>query len=338
MAGGETGRHIRSVGVAVLTDALAERLERREAGASPGGVAADALSGAVIDGDEPGGGTLVGPAGGGVAAPPGIGAVRAERAVVGGRSMPSAGPCRGQESRLAQQAQDAWLAGPDAGQAQPRPDLTLALADERRRRQDATDLLGQLGSRPRGLRPTLPSHRRRRAPGPRGVDGRARKLQHPTHPSQAVATIHGGRDGLARHRDLRRPKGTSPSARRARSKSSSSPASARRSSPAVDPPRRHARRPVGSSRRSRHRSGTGPASARSSRPLPQAHDSRRRGPHHAALAARPPSSAARTTVPAHYSPSAPRSRTFPPRGIMPQMGVQGNPGAEDQKQNTHDAR
>jgi FtsZ-interacting cell division protein ZipA len=66
------------------------------------------------------------------------------------------------------------------------------LADERRPRQHATDLLSQRGVRPRGLRPPLARRHGGLPPSPRRVDGRARDLQHPAHSRQAVATLHGG--------------------------------------------------------------------------------------------------------------------------------------------------
>src|SRR5215210_7292223 len=218
----QTGGDALAVPVEVLADTLAERLEGLEAGALAGGMDADALGGELVDRDEDRRSTLGGPGGGGVDPPHRIRAVRDDRAVVRGGAVRLARPRRGQEVRLTHESEHARLAGPDPGQAQACPDLPVALADERRPRQDRTDLVGQLGVRPCRLRPALPRHDRPLPPAASRVDGRARDLQHATHPSQAVATLHGGRGGPPHHLDLRRPKGPpSPSARRARSRSSS---------------------------------------------------------------------------------------------------------------------
>jgi hypothetical protein len=315
----QAGRHLGSVGSEVLTDALAEWLEGLEAGAAPGGVDADALGGEVVDGDEHGGRSLGGPAGGGVDPPHGVRAVRDDRAVVRGRAVRLAGPCRGEESRLAHQPEHPRLTGPDPGQAQACPHLPVAFTDERRARQDAADLLGQLGVRPRRLRPTLQGHHRRLPPAARRVDRRPGDLRDAADAGQAVPPRCGGRGRLAHYLDLLRPKGPSASARRARSRSSSfaivsSPIFARS-------------RPSSSSRSSAGRLFTAacPPVRNCSRhcaivpAVTPPRDSTRRDPHHAALAGRPRSCAARTTVPAHRSPHAPRSWTFPPRGIMPRL-------------------
>ena len=152
-------------------------------------------------------------------------------------------PRRGQQARLAHQPEDARLAGPDPGQAQPRPHLAVALADKRRAAP------ARHGSARSARRPSTPSSarasepRRRQPSRPRGVDGRARDLQHPAHPSQTVAAIHGGRSRLAHHLDLLRPKGGPPPPGAPAPAAARSPSSARRSSPADAPARRRARRP-----------------------------------------------------------------------------------------------
>jgi hypothetical protein len=64
---------------------LPDRFQRLEACAAPGSMDADALGGAMIDGNEDGDLTLAGPARGHVGAPHGIHPIRGNRAIMVGR-------------------------------------------------------------------------------------------------------------------------------------------------------------------------------------------------------------------------------------------------------------
>jgi len=84
---------------------------------------------------------------------------------VGLRAMRLADPAWRQQVVRTHQPQDAALGGADAGKAQPRPDLAVALAVERARGQQLADRLDQrlVGHRPDRAWPTPEaglSHRR----------------------------------------------------------------------------------------------------------------------------------------------------------------------------------
>ena len=133
--------------------ALAQRLERLEAGRPAGGVDADAFGRAVIDRDEDRGLALAGQGRGQVGAPHRVDPLGADRAVVGLRAVRPADPARRQQAVLPHQPQDAALGGADAGEAQPRPDLAMALAVERAGGQQLADRLDQRLVRHRPERP-----------------------------------------------------------------------------------------------------------------------------------------------------------------------------------------
>ena len=86
---------------------------------------------AVIDRDEDRGLALAGQGRGQVGAPHLVDPLGADGAVVGPRAVRPADPARRQQTMLAHQPQDAALGGADAGEAQPCPDLAIALAVER---------------------------------------------------------------------------------------------------------------------------------------------------------------------------------------------------------------
>ena len=131
---------------------------------------------------------------------------------------------RQRPTRVAHQPQHPALRSTHAGQAQPRPGLAVALAEEPRVGEHRADPLGQRRVRPGLLRPAL----RRRLHGTAGsrpslVDRRAGNLPELADAGRAVAACCGGRAGPAHRLDLRRAKGSPASAVRARSSSSSLP-------------------------------------------------------------------------------------------------------------------
>ena len=129
----------------VLADALAERLQSLEAVAREGGVEADALAGAVIHRHEDEDLSFFGGHGRGRVGPPHhVGSFRDDSPVVGLGAVGMANPLRGLEAVLPHQPADALLGGPDALEAEPGPDLAVALAVEGRLGQDAADVADQL--------------------------------------------------------------------------------------------------------------------------------------------------------------------------------------------------
>jgi hypothetical protein len=130
---------------------------------------ADALGRTVVDGDEHRGLALTGHHGGQVGAPQEIDPLGGDRAVVGARAMRPAGTLVGQEAVLAHQPQDAAPAGADPGEAQPGPQLAIALAVERAVGQQLPDRRDQGLVRHRAERPGPPARHRCRAAVP--VDG-----------------------------------------------------------------------------------------------------------------------------------------------------------------------
>src|SRR5687767_6571893 len=81
---------------------------------------------------------------------------RADGAVVRPRAMGTADPAWCQQAMLPHQAQHAALGGADAGEAQPRPDLAMALAVEGTRREQRADRPDQ---RLVGIGPSGPGRR-----------------------------------------------------------------------------------------------------------------------------------------------------------------------------------
>ena len=123
--------------------ALTERLERLEAGRAAGGVDAQAFGRGVIHRDEDRGLALAGQGRGQIGGPHLVDPLGADGAVVGLRAMRPPDPAWRLETMLAGQAQDAPLGGADAGEAQPCPDLPIALTVERAVGQQLADRLDQ---------------------------------------------------------------------------------------------------------------------------------------------------------------------------------------------------
>src|SRR5918912_95364 len=132
-------------GAEVAQDALAHRLERLEAVARAGGMAADALSGAMVDGDEdPGPAFSEGHGLGHVGAPHHVHRGGGDGAVVRAL-LQAADPVWREQAVLAHQAPDPPGRGADAGMAQAGPDLAVALAMQARAEDLGADALEQLG-------------------------------------------------------------------------------------------------------------------------------------------------------------------------------------------------
>ena len=161
---------------------------------------------AVIDRDEDRGLALAGQGRGQIGAPHLVDPLGSDRAVVGLRAMRPADPAWRLQTMLARQAQDAALGGADAGEAQPCPDLPVALTVERALGQQLADRLDQ----------RLVGHRPERArPAPRAwfvasamtIQRGPRCAPDPGHPQDPVRPVGGGRDLAAHGLDLRRAKG-----------------------------------------------------------------------------------------------------------------------------------
>src|SRR4029079_6336709 len=118
--------------------------ERVEAMGVVAGVQPDALAGAMIDGDEHRCLALASDDGGQVGAPHEIDPLGGDPAVVGARAMRAGGTLMRQQAVLAHQPQDAAPAGAEAGEAQPRPQLAVALAMEESVRHKLSDLHHQV--------------------------------------------------------------------------------------------------------------------------------------------------------------------------------------------------
>jgi len=125
---------------------------------------------------------------------------------MGARPAGQAGPRRRQQGVLAHQAQHAAFRGPDAGDAQPRPDLVRALAMEGAVVKHAADLLYErgIGDRPSRPRATRQYGRRRHAVP---VDGGAGHSPDPADAGDAIGYRAAGRGRTAHGLDLRRAKG-----------------------------------------------------------------------------------------------------------------------------------
>src|ERR671929_1453994 len=200
-------------GAEMAQDALAHRLERLEAVAGAGGMAADALAGAVVDGNEdPGPALSEGHGLGHVGAPHHVHRGGGDGAVMG-TLLGTADPMWREQAVLAHQAADPSGRGADAGMAQPGPDLAVALAMQARAEDLGANVLEQRGI---GAGPdwTAPCRTGRRLGAGRravAVHRGAGEVPDPGDPGQAVGPARGRRDGLAHRLGLRRPKGRPPS-------------------------------------------------------------------------------------------------------------------------------
>src|SRR3954470_5740778 len=147
MAEGETFGRVSLDAAEVAQDALAHRLECLEAVAGASGMAADALAGAVVAGDEhPGPAVFEGDGLGHVGPPHDIHGGGGDGAVMRAL-LPTADAVRRQQAVLAHQAPDPPGRGADAGMAQPGPDLAVALAMQARAEDLGADVLEQRGIR-----------------------------------------------------------------------------------------------------------------------------------------------------------------------------------------------
>lgn len=259
MAQGEPRGDTGGEGPEPFPHALADRLQGLEAGRPFRRVDADAFRRAVIHGDEHAD-LAVGQGDGGrqVGAPHLVDPFAGDRSVVGSGASGPASPMWRQQAVLAHQPQDAPFRGPQAGEAQPGPDLAIAFAVKRAGFQDAADFRNQLrvGHWPLGTS-TAPIGPGRRMAG--AIDRGPGHAPGPAHGGDPVGSVRGGRDVPAHGLDLRRAKGR-PASRRAILPSSSS--LSRVSSPTFE-----RRRRTSSSRSSAGRvlSAAWPAARKSSR-------------------------------------------------------------------------
>src|SRR3712207_2430026 len=145
VAQGEALGHVSLDVAEVAQDGLAHRLERLEAVAGARGMAADALAGAMVDGDEdPGPALFEGHGLGHVGAPHDIHGGGGDGAVMRAL-LRTADPVRREQAVLAHQAPDPPGRGADPGMAQPSPDLAVALAMQARAEDLGADVPEQLG-------------------------------------------------------------------------------------------------------------------------------------------------------------------------------------------------
>src|SRR5579884_2399645 len=221
MPQGQPGGELFAVGPEVGLDALPQGFQSFEAGAAARRMNAYALRSVVVHGDEDGGGAFVGPAGGRISPPHGIGALGNDGAVVRLGAMGLAHPGRGEEPRRPHQPQHPALAGANPGQPEARPHLAVPFADAGRPAQHVLDLRGQLGIGPRRLGPPLLRRCRLRLPRPHSIERGARHAQRLAGAPTSIPAPGGGRERLAHGLDLRDAKGWPASARSARSRSSS---------------------------------------------------------------------------------------------------------------------
>src|SRR5919202_911685 len=193
-------------------NALAHRLERLEAVARAGGMAADALAGAMVDGDEdPGPAFSEGHGLGHVGAPHHVHRGGGDGAVVRAL-LGTADPVWREQAVLAHQTPDPPGRGADAGIAQAGPDLAIALAMQARAEDLGADVLDQLGigagpDRAAAGRAGWCRGRRRRA---MAVDRGAGEVPDAGDPGQAVGAAGGRGEDLAHRLGLRRAKGRPP--------------------------------------------------------------------------------------------------------------------------------
>ena len=144
VAKGEPAGDVLGEGPEALAHPLPDRLERFEPICPVAGVKADALGRTVVDGNEHRGLALAGHHRGQVATPHLIDPLGGDRAVMGSRATRPAGTLMRQQAVLAHQPQDAAAAGAEAGKAQPRPQLAVALAMKGTGLQELPDLPRQV--------------------------------------------------------------------------------------------------------------------------------------------------------------------------------------------------
>src|SRR5512132_1786051 len=196
----------------VAAHPLPDRLQGLEAVGALVGVDADAFAVAVVDGDEDVGYAL--DQGDGLAhvgAPPDVHGLGGDDTVVHS-VRPLADPVRHQQTVLPHQPPHPSGRGADAGKAQSRPDLAVALAGEAALGDRLPDMLQQGGVVARSHRTGAAFRAGRCLPVP--IHGCPRNAPAAGDTHQAVHPIHGGRDRPAHRLDLRRAKGA-PASRRA---------------------------------------------------------------------------------------------------------------------------
>src|SRR5918998_4726412 len=200
MPDGEALSDVPGEATEVAPHALPDRLQRLEAVRVPGGMDADAVDRAVVDGDEHRRLTLAGDGRGRIGAPEGVHGLGDDGAVVGPRAAGRADPRGGEQAVRAHQPQHPALGGAHPGMAQPGPDLAVALAMERTGGEHGADRLDQRRIRHGSDRTRAP---RRRLPwwDAVPVDGGAGGAPDPAYPGQAVGLAAAGRDGLAHRLD-----------------------------------------------------------------------------------------------------------------------------------------
>src|SRR4051812_18344009 len=183
--------------------------------------------------------------------------VRGDRAVVGPRAVPTPGTLVRQQAALTREPRDAAPAGADPREAQPRPQLTIALTVEGAVLQQLPDLPDQGRVRHRADRPRPPPLAAIRAAV--AVDGRPRDAPQARDPLDPVRLGGGGRALPAHRPALLRAKGRPPSSRSTLAPSSSFAI--------VSSPTFSFRRPISLSRASAGRllSDTSPAARKASR-------------------------------------------------------------------------
>src|SRR6476661_8688608 len=193
-------------GAETLAHPLPDRLQSLEAISAAAGMKADALGRAVIDGNDcsvtvsaarvsslQGSLALAGHDRRQVGAPHYVDPLGGDLAIMGARAPRPARALMRQQAMLAHEPQDAAAAGADAGQAQPRPQLAVALAVERAVLHELPDRPHQLFVRHRTERPRSPTLAGLRLLA-MAVDGCPRHVPDSGHPLQAVDLAPGGRD------------------------------------------------------------------------------------------------------------------------------------------------
>src|SRR5512134_1598927 len=207
----EAGGHVLAEDAEVPADALVHRLQGLEAVGALVGVNADALTVAVIEGDEDVGHAVGEGDGLGHVGPPqdvhGLGGDGAVVRLV----RPLADPVRRQEPVLPHQPPHPSGRAADPGKPQPRLDLAVTLAGEAAIGDRLLDVRHQrgvvAGAHGAGTTP------RRWGWLAMAIHGRSANIPAAADPRQAIDAIHGGRDRPAHRLDLRRAKGL-PASRR----------------------------------------------------------------------------------------------------------------------------
>src|SRR4051794_33903679 len=213
VAEGETLGRVLLDAAEVAQHALADRLERLEAVTGASGMVADALAGAVVDGNEHPGPTFFDGHGlGHVGASHCVHRGGGDGAVVGAL-LGTTDAVRRQQAVLAHEATDPPGRGADAGMAQPGPNLAVALAMQARAKDLGANVLEQHGITAGTYRAPAWRTGRCRGVGRRtmAVDCGTGEPPDPGDPGQAVGVARGRREGPAHRLDLRRAKGRPPS-------------------------------------------------------------------------------------------------------------------------------